>query len=89
MYILISYFVFFFLKISKVESDGTLCVKFFGYVSDKGYRMNDLEYTISTDDVVRVIDPPVIKHVSKRRGWVLFRDRDLNVSSESYSDFSI
>ena len=86
-----TYFVsfFFWFKISKVETDGLLSVKFFSYVSDKGYRINNLEYSISVTDVVRIIEPPVIKHVSKRRGWVLFKDGDLNVSSESYSDFSI
>ena len=87
---MISYFVLFYFKISKVETDGTLGVNFFFYVTDKGYRLNeDLEYNILLDDVLRIIEPPVIKHVSKRQGWVVFKDKDLNVSAESYSDFSI
>ena len=79
----------FFLKIRTVEEDGGIVVTFFTYVSDKGFRMNDLEYTITTQDVVRKIEPPVIKQVSKRRGWVLFKETDLNVSCDSYTDFSI
>ena len=50
--------------------------------------MIDLEYTISLSDVVTKIKPPVIKQISKSRGWVIF-SADLNVSEESYSDFSI
>ena len=50
--------------------------------------MSDLEYTISNTDVLKKIKPPVIRQISKSRGWVVFRE-DLNVSSESYSDFSI
>ena len=73
-----------------MEDDGTLSVKFFRYTADKGYRLNEeLEYSITVDDVARVIEPPVIKQISKRRGWVIFKDQGLNVSSESYSDFSI
>ena len=71
-----------------METDGSLSVNFFSFVSDKGYWINELEYNILAMDVMRIIDPPIIKHVSKRRGWVLFKDKDLNVSSESYSDFS-
>ena len=84
---LISVF-FFFLKITSVEDDGSIGVKFFNYVREKGYRMSDLEYTISRTDVAKVIQPPVIRHISKSRGWVIFKE-DLNVSTESYSDFSI
>ena len=69
--------------------DGSLSVNFFSSVSDKGYRINELEYNILAMDVMRITDPPIIKHVSKRHGWVLFKDKDLNISSESYSDFSI
>ena len=46
-------------------------------------------YTINVDDVVREIEPPILKQISKRRGWVIFKDKELNVLSESYSDFSI
>ena len=58
-----------------MEPDGIL-VKFFSYVLDKAYWMNDLEYTINEVDIDRKIDPPVIKHVSKMRGWVLFKATD-------------
>ena len=71
-----------------MEDDGIL-VKFFNYVHHKGFRMSDLEYSISRSDVVKVIQPPVIRHISKSRGWVIFREDFLNVSTESYSDFSI
>ena len=60
------------------------------YTTDKGYRLNEeVMYTITVTDVLRVIEPPILKHISKRRGWVIFKDKELNVSSESYSDFSI
>ena len=64
-------------------------MKFFKYIKDKGFEMADIEYEIDRNDVLRKIHPPVIKHISKRRGWCLFRENDLNVSEESYSDFSI
>ena len=50
--------------------------------------MIDLEYAISLSDIVTKIKPPVIKQISKSSGWVIF-SADLNVSEESYSDFSI
>ena len=71
-----------------MEPDGIL-VKFFSYVLDKGYQINDLEYTINEVDIDRKIDPPVIKQVSKTCGWVLFKATDLDTSYDSYSDFSI
>ena len=87
-----TYFVsfFFFFKISEVKTDGSLFVQFFMYTTDKGYRLNEeVKYTITVADVLRVIELPILKHISKRRGWVIFKDKELNVSSESYSDFSI
>ena len=69
--------------------DACLLVKFFKHVKDKGFQLSPFEFEIDVKDVLRKIQPPVIKHVSKRRGWCLFRDTDLNVSDESYSDFSI
>ena len=65
-----------------------MVVKFFTHTRDKGFRMNDLEYTISRADVQKRIQPPVIRQISKSHGWVIFRE-NLNVSSESYSNFSI
>ena len=62
-----------------------MVVKFFSHTHDKGFRMNDLEYTISRTDVQKKIQPPIIRQISKSRGW-----ENLNVSSESYRlDFSI
>ena len=81
-------FLFFLLKISSVEDDESIVVKFFHNTRDKGFVMIDLEYTIARKDVQKKIQPPVIRHISKSRGWVIFKE-DLNVSSESYSDFSI
>ena len=79
-----------FFKISEVETDGSLLVQLFTYTTDKGYRLNEeVIYTITVADVLRVIEPPILKHISKRRVWVIFKDKELNVSSESYSDFSI
>ena len=49
--------------------------------------MIDLEYAISFSDVVKKIKPPVIKQISKNRGWIIF-SANLNVSEESHSDFS-
>ena len=73
-----------------METDGSLLVKFFTYTIDKGYWLNEeVMYTINVDDVVREIEPPILKQISKRRGWVIFKDKELNVLSESYSDFSI
>ena len=87
-----TYFVlfFFFFKISEVEADGGLLVQLFTYATEKGYRLNEeVKYTITVADVLRVIEPPILKHISKRQGWVIFKDKELNASSESYSDFSI
>ena len=81
-------FILFLLKISSVEDDESMVVKFFHKTHDKGFVMIDLEYTICRKDVQKKIQPPVIRHISKSRGWVIFKD-DLNVSSDSYSDFSI
>ena len=71
-----------------MEND-TLLVKFFKYVKDKGYEMLDIEYTINIEDVLKKIVPPVIKNVSEWRGWILFKEKDLNMLEDSYSDFSI
>ena len=80
--------MFFILKINSVEDDKSMVVKFFHNTHDKGFVMIDLEYTIARKDVQKKIQPPVIQHISKSRGWVIFKE-DLNVSSESYSDFLI
>ena len=50
--------------------------------------MNNIKYSIKYEDVVKKLESPVIKHVSKWQGWVLFKG-ELNVSLESYSDFSL
>ena len=69
--------------------DATLPVKIFKYVKDKGYDMSDIEYEINIKDVLKKIDAPFIRNISKWRGWMQFNEKDLNVSEESYSDFSI
>ena len=64
-----TYFVsfFFFFKILEVKTDGSLLVQFFTYTTDKGYRLNEeVKYTITVADVLRVIEPPILKHISKR-----------------------
>ena len=81
-------FFVFLLKISSVEDDESMLVKVFHKTLDKGFVMINLEYTITRKDVQKKIPPPVIRHISKSCGWVIFKD-NLNVSSDSYSDFSI
>ena len=50
-----------------METDGSLLVKFFTYTTDKGYRLNEeVMYTINVADVVREIEPPILKQISKR-----------------------
>ena len=60
-------FFFFLFKISTVEDDGSILLKFFNYVCDKVFWMNDLEYSISPSDVAKVIQPSVIWHISKKQ----------------------